>query len=76
MLLTFYWYNFIGVLRDTGDDIAIPAGYKLSGSQNQPYQHVLEILKTMQPVSDEYLEEEVDDYEQTNVSQFACHISC
>ena len=54
----------------------IPATYKLSLSQNQPYQHVLKILTTMQPVSDEYLEEEVDDYEQTNVSQFACHISC
>ena len=62
MLLNFYWYNFIGVLRDTGDDMPIPATYKLSAS-------------AMQPVSDEYLEEEVDDYEQTNVSQFACHTS-
>ena len=47
-----------------------------SSSQNRPL-HVLDILSTMEPVSNKVLEEEVDggDGEQNYVSQFSCQFN-
>ena len=45
-----------------------PSAFVLSASQTRPFHYVMNILSTMQPVSDEYLDEEQDDSDLYNVS--------
>ena len=45
-----------------------PSANVLSASQNRPLQYVMDILSTMEPLCDEYLDEEQDDIEWYNVS--------
>ena len=45
-----------------------PSAYVLSASQGRPLQYVMDILSTMEPLYDEYLDEEQDDIERYNVS--------
>ena len=45
-----------------------PSANVLSASQNRPLQYVMDILSTMEPLCDEYLDEEQDDIERYNVS--------
>ena len=45
-----------------------PSAFVLSASQTRPFHYVMNILSTMEPVSDEYLDEEQDDNDQYNVS--------
>ena len=72
ILINFYCYIFTGVLRDINDETPLPPTYNLSGSQNIAYHHVLQTLSTMEPKSNEFLEEEVHDCEHSYISQFAC----
>ena len=75
ILDNFYCYIFTGVLRDINDETPLPGTFNLSASQYRAYHHVLQILSTMEPVPNDFLEEEVDDFEPNYVSQFACQ-SC
>ena len=63
---------FVGVLRDTSIPMA-PIAYPLSASQNRLFQYIMDLLSTMEPVSDEYLEQEQDDIERSNVSKNFAH---
>lgn len=73
MLINFFCYIYIGVLRDTNDETLLPLTYNLSASQNAAYQHVCHLLSTMEPLSNEYMEEEQEnDFEHTIVSKCAC----
>ena len=45
-----------------------PSAFVLSASQTRPFHYVMNILSTMEPVSDEYLDEEQDDNDLYNVS--------
>ena len=52
---------FVGVLRDTSMPMA-PIVYPSSASQNRPFQYIMDLLSTMEPVSDEYLEQKTRGY--------------
>lgn len=58
---------FVGVLRDTTIPMT-PSAFALSASQSTPFHYVMNILSTMEPVSDEYLHEHQDDNDLYNVS--------
>ena len=45
-----------------------PSTFALSASQTRPFHYVMNILSTMEPVSDDYLDEEEDDNDLYNVS--------
>ena len=44
-----------------------PSAFVLLASQTRPFHYVMNILSTMEPVSDEYLDEEQDDNDLYNV---------
>lgn len=76
ILINFSYYIYIGVLRDTSSETPLSPTYNLSASQHAAYQHVSLLLSTMEPISNEFLEEEQEiDFEHTIVSKFACQ-SC
>ena len=52
---------FVGVLHDTSMPMA-PIVYPLSASQNRPFQYIMDLLSTMEPVSNEYLEQKTRGY--------------
>ena len=45
-----------------------PSAFALSASQSTPFHYVMNILSTMEPISDEYLHEHQDDNDLYNVS--------
>ena len=45
-----------------------PSAFVLSASQTRPFRYVMNILSTMEPVSDKYLDKEQDDNDLYNVS--------
>ena len=40
---------------------APPSTATLSSSQNRVYQHICQVMSTMDPISNDYLEQELDD---------------
>lgn len=54
---------FVGVLGDTSTPMALSA-YVLWSSQSWPFHYVMDLLSSIEPVSDEFLDEEQDDSEQ------------
>ena len=65
----------LGFLGDTTVTLA-PLPYVLSSSQSRPFHYVMSILSNMDSLSNEFLDEEQDDYEQYYVNQFVsckCH---
>ena len=59
---------FVGVLRDTIVD-ATSLGSTLSASQNIVFQYIRNIMSTMEPISNDYIEQELDENEQYAVSE-------
>ena len=58
---------FVGVLRDTSIPMT-PSAFVLSPSETRPFHYVMNILSTMEPLSDEYLDEDQDVNDLYNVS--------
>ena len=58
---------FVGVLRDSSIPMTPPA-LVLSPSQTRPFHYLMNILSTMEPLSDEYLDEDQDVNDLYNVS--------
>ena len=52
----------LGFLGDTTVPLA-PLPYVLSSSQSRPFHYVMSILSNMDSLSNEFLDEEQDDYE-------------
>ena len=50
----------------------VPSSYTLSSSQNIPYNYGLDILSMIEPLLNEFLEEEVDNCKKSYVSEFTC----
>ena len=59
----------IGVLRDT-EIAAIPPQYTVSASQNHAYQYIDNPLSTMDPISNEEIENDIEDIE-GNIVRFS-----
>ena len=64
----------VGVLRDT-DITDIPPQYTLSASQNHTFQYVDSLISTMEPISNEKTENDIEDIEGNIVSFFICSVS-
>ena len=59
---------FVGVLPD----MTMPApssGFTLSSSQNRVFQYICNILSTVEPISSDYVDQELDENEQYTVSE-------
>ena len=63
--------SLIGVLRDTVIT-AIPPRYTLSASQNHALQYIDSHISTMEPMSNEETENDIEDIEGNIVSFFLC----
>ena len=57
---------FVGVLGDTSTPMALSA-YVLWSSQSWPFHYVMDLWSSIEPVSDEFRDEEQDDSEQYDV---------
>ena len=65
--------SLIGVLKDT-DTSSIPSQYTLSASQNQAFHYIDNLLSTMDTISNEETENDIEDIEGNIVSFFMCSI--
>ena len=65
---SFVLHIFVGVLRDmTMPDPS--SDCTLSLSQNKVFQYIRNIMSTMEHISNQYIEQELDEYEQYTVSE-------
>ena len=65
--------SLIGVLRDT-DITAILPQYTLSASQNHAFQYIDSLISSMEPISNEETEHDIEDVEGNILSFFLCSI--
>ena len=69
LFIDFFLLNiFVGVLRDMTVG-ATSLGSTLSPSQNRVFQYIRKIMSRMEPISNDYVEQELDENEQYTVSE-------